>query len=155
MALIYNECDFYVITDNEYLNNLPIDAINIIIELNPCQDLTNLPTSLENVFFKGHNTFFDNYEIDDVDKNKYKYIIAYDEYNNMQFNKYYNLCDNNKYYIQFNYDTIPTCGINTYAFSLNPEPIIKTFKIKVPFGCKIYNYKNQMVIPNGYIKVKM
>ena len=49
----------------------------------------------------------------------------------------------------------PSLGINTYSFALYPDPlIIKTFKLKVPFGCKIYNYRNLMVNPNGYFKVK-
>ena len=77
----------------------------------------------------------------------------------MTFNNVNRYTTNNSSY--FNYaqlykyhDTIPSLGINTYSFALNPEPIINTFKLKVPFGCKIYNYRNLMVNPNGYFKVK-
>jgi hypothetical protein len=77
----------------------------------------------------------------------------------MTFNNVDRYTINNSSYFNYvqpyqKHSRTPSPGINTYSFSLNREPIIKIFKLKVPFGCKIYNYRNLMVIPNGYFKVK-
>lgn len=149
-----NNNNDYIVTNDDELNNLPIDITTLIIRYAPKQDLTNLPTTLKYVFFRDNDIFFDEYENDDKDENNVDYYMNKNnvEYDNIYDSKihdglYFNHVQPYQYY-----NTTPTCGIDVYSFSLY-EPIIKTFKIKIPFDCKLYNCENLVVIANGYFNV--
>ena len=143
----------YIVDWGNQLDNLPMDITTLIIRHAPTQDLTNLPFSLQYIYFRNEDVLFDEYEIEDEiedenanEINNYRNENA-DEINNYRDDTYFN-------YVQPYEYPIPNSYVNTYSFALYPEPAIKTFKLKVPFGCKIFNCRNLKVIPNGFFKVR-
>jgi hypothetical protein len=145
-----------LVSNSNYLNNLPFDIEILIIECVPNGDLLNLPTGLQFVFLNNKNILFESEEKKTVSEIKpasiadNKLLFNDDDIFSPRDASYFNYIQHNTH----NFYT-PHCGINTYSYALYPENITTLIKMKVPFGCKIYNYDKPIVNFDGFFNVNL
>ena len=155
-------------TKNSYdLDNLPNDIEILMIECEPCNDLVNLPVTLQHIYFNNKNISFETEEIvqdknisletEEIVQNKNVESQIIDG-STLIINNFDRFSSRDGSY--FNYiqpykqdNSFINSGINTYSFALYPENT-RIYRIKIPFGCKIYKFNNEIVNFSGLIKIK-
>jgi hypothetical protein len=119
MTISKNTCFLNNNDDYNQGNNIPNTCEFLIIKGVITYNLENLPILLKGIYFLNDCYIFNDNIISEI-----KNFQRYD--------------DDNKYVDNKLYDPylLPDCYIHVYSFNIN---IKEQIKIKVPYGCKVYN----------------
>ena len=165
--IITHNKDCYKVTQKDNFDNLPENIKYLIVKCEPDSDLLNLPVSLQYIFFDNENISFDTETIVKIEEGEEQMVEGEEqmvegqmvegetegtiifngtERQSMRESGFFNC-------VQPYANCVPSSGIYTYSFPLYSEKQILILKMKVPFGCKIYNHQFKMVEFNGILKI--